>query len=115
MLGSRVVENLRLHFGNRHQPDRALATGVHNTNSVQRLRLASKRLSIRDEEINAVLEGLDFIQLLRLRHQRDLKGDEAGANRIDPDRLNELDRHILKEAFKQARKLQDKIRLDYRL
>ena len=29
MLGSRVVENLRLHFGNRHQPDRALATGVH--------------------------------------------------------------------------------------
>jgi len=34
MLGSRVVENLRLHidsrqFGNRQQPDRALATGVH--------------------------------------------------------------------------------------
>jgi pSer/pThr/pTyr-binding forkhead associated (FHA) protein len=29
MLGSRVVENLRLHFGNRQQPDRALVTGVH--------------------------------------------------------------------------------------
>jgi FHA domain-containing protein len=29
MLGSRRVENLRLHFCNRQQPDRALVTGVH--------------------------------------------------------------------------------------
>lgn len=29
MLGSRRVENLRLHFGNRQQADRPLATGVH--------------------------------------------------------------------------------------
>jgi CBS domain-containing protein len=50
-----------------------------------------------------------------LRHQQDLTGNDGGANRIDPDGLNELDRHILKEAFKQARKLQDKLRLDYRI
>jgi CBS domain-containing protein len=29
--------------------------------------------------------------------------------------LNELDRHILKEAFKQARKLQSRLKMDYRL
>ncbi|MBI4986419.1 MAG: hypothetical protein HZC24_14020, partial [Rhodocyclales bacterium] len=36
-------------------------------------------------------------------------------NRIDPDRLNELDRLILKQAFKQAKKLQSRLQLEYRL
>lgn len=94
----------------------ALATGVHNTNSVQRLRLAAQRLSIRTEEINAVLEGLDFIQLLRLRHQY-LEGEpgQQGDNLIDPDKLNELDRRILKESFRQARKIQSRLKLDYQV
>lgn len=94
----------------------ALAAGVHNTNSVQRLRIAAKRLSIRDEEINAVLEGLDFIQLLRLRHQY-LEGEPGrqGDNLINPDNLNELDRRILKESFRQARKIQTRLKLDYQV
>jgi CBS domain-containing protein len=37
------------------------------------------------------------------------------ANRVDPEKLNELDRFVLKEAFKQAKKLQGRIQLDYRL
>ncbi len=94
----------------------ALATGVHNTNSVQRLRIASKRLSIRDEEVNAVLEGLDFIQLLRLRHQYlENKPGVQGDNLIDPNDLNELDRRVLKESFRQARKLQTRLKLDYQV
>ena len=94
----------------------ALATGVHNTNSVQRLRIASKRLAIRDEEVNAVLEGLDFIQLLRLRHQslKDKPGVQ-GDNLIDPNDLNELDRRVLKESFRQARKIQTRLKLDYQV
>jgi len=94
----------------------ALATGVHNTNSVQRLRLASKRLSIRDDEVNAVLEGMDFIQFLRLQHQY-LEGEPGtqGDNLINPDDLNELDRRILKESFRQARKLQTRLKLDYQV
>jgi CBS domain-containing protein len=94
----------------------ALATGVHNTNSVQRLRISSKRLSIRDEEVNAILEALDFIQLLRLRHQY-LEGEPGrqGDNLINPDSLNELDRRILKESFRQARKLQSRLKLDYQV
>ena len=94
----------------------ALATGVHNTNSVQRLRQVGKRLAIRDEEIDAILEGLDFIQLLRLRHQY-LEGEPGrqGDNLIDPDSLNELDRRILKESFRQARKIQSRLKLDYQV
>jgi CBS domain-containing protein len=94
----------------------ALATGVHNTNSVQRLRIASKRLAIRDEQVNAVLEGLDFIQLLRLRHQYlEDKPGVQGDNLIDPNDLNELDRRVLKESFRQARKLQTRLKLDYQV
>ena len=94
----------------------ALAAGVHNTNSVQRLRVASQRLSIKAEEINAVLEGLNFIQLLRLQHQY-LEGEPGtqGDNLINPDNLNELDRRILKESFRQARKLQTRLKLDYQV
>lgn len=94
----------------------ALAAGVYNTNSVQRLRLAAQRLNIRAEEINAVVEAMDFIQLLRLRHQH-LEGEPGrqGDNLIDPDSLNELDRRILKESFRQARKIQTRLRLDYQV
>jgi CBS domain-containing protein len=94
----------------------ALAAGVHNTNSVQRLRIAAQRLSIREEEINAILEGLDFIQLLRLRHQY-LEGEPGrqGDNLVNPDDLNELDRRILKESFRQARKIQSRLKLDYQV
>ncbi|MCC6657902.1 MAG: CBS domain-containing protein [Rhodocyclaceae bacterium] len=92
----------------------ALANGVAVTSTAQRLRGAAEATSL-GADIEAMIDGFYFIQQLRLRHQQGLKGEEAGANRIDPDALNELDRFILKEAFRQARKLQDKLKLDYRL
>ncbi|PKO88210.1 MAG: nucleotidyltransferase, partial [Betaproteobacteria bacterium HGW-Betaproteobacteria-10] len=94
----------------------ALATGVHNTNTIQRLRLASQRLSSKNDEMNAVLDALNFIQLIRLQHQylSDDSGTE-GNNLINPDDLNELDRRILKESFRQARKIQSRLKLDYQV
>lgn len=94
----------------------ALASGVHVTNTGQRLRQAAQRLNIRIEEINAVVEAMDFIQLLRLRHQY-LEGEPGvqGNNLINPDSLNELDRRILKESFRQARKIQTRLKLDYQV
>ncbi|MDP3637864.1 MAG: putative nucleotidyltransferase substrate binding domain-containing protein, partial [Azonexus sp.] len=94
----------------------ALATGVHNTNTIQRLHLASQRLSSKNDEMNAVLDALNFIQLIRLQHQylSDESGTE-GNNLINPDDLNELDRRILKESFRQARKIQSRLKLDYQV
>jgi len=92
----------------------SLANGVAMTGTAQRLRAAAEATNL-GADVEAMIDGFYFIQQLRLRNQQSLKGDEAGANRIDPDGLNELDRLILKEAFKQARKLQDKLRLDYRI
>ena len=54
------------------------------------------------------------MQQLRLRVQQE--GTPMGlANRVDPGKLNELDRFVLKEAFKQAKKLQRRIQMDYHL
>jgi CBS domain-containing protein len=94
----------------------ALAAGVHGTNTIQRLRLSAQKMNIRGEEINAVLDGLNFIQLLRLQHQY-LEGEPGrqGDNLIDPEKLNELDRRILKESFRQARKIQSRLKLDYQV
>ena len=38
-----------------------------------------------------------------------------GDNLIRPDDLNEVERRILKESFRQARKLQQRLKLDYQL
>ena len=92
----------------------SLGHGVALTGTAQRLRGAAEVTSF-GSGVEAMIDGFYFIQLLRLRHQHELHGEEGGANRINPDDLNELDRHILKEAFKQARRLQEKLRLDYRI
>lgn len=90
----------------------ALASESGETSTAQRLRVSGERLRVPREEIEAVVEAFHFILLFRLRHQQH---DPAHPNRIRPDELNQLDRRILKEAFRQARKLQSRLALDYQL
>lgn len=94
----------------------ALRAEVSSSNTAQRLRQAGARMGVRTEEVSALIDGFHFIQLLRLRSQHlDTEHDAPGDNRINPETLNELDRRILKEAFRQARKLQLRLKLDYQL
>jgi len=67
-------------------------------------------------DVEAIIDAFNFIQMLRLRHQHLETGQgRPGDNRIFIDRLNQLDRRILKESFRQARKLQQRIKLTYQL
>ena len=92
----------------------ALANGVSETGTVERLRAVAALGKLGGEDIGAIVDGFHFLQRLRLRVQQE--GTPMGlANRIDPETLNELDRFVLKEAFKQAKKLQGRIQMDYRL
>lgn len=85
----------------------ALASGSVETNTVLRLRAAGATWNMKSEEIEAWSHSFHYIQLLRLRSQYEqAKQGVAYSNLIDPDTLNELDRRILKESFRQARKLQ---------
>jgi CBS domain-containing protein len=92
----------------------ALSNGVGATSTTQRLQLLEKHGKLVGEDVSALLEGFYFIQQLRLRNQED-EGEHDTANRVVPAELNSLDRHVLKEAFRQARRLQVKLQLEYRL
>jgi CBS domain-containing protein len=92
----------------------SLAVGGAQTNTLQRLREIAEPLNISTRDVDAYCEAFRFIQLLRLRlHHTQNERGETLTNRVDPDTLNNLDRRILKEAFRQARKLQTKLGLDY--
>jgi len=94
----------------------ALAQGVEETGTLARLRGAVRTGALHAAEAEAWCDAFSFINLLRMRaHQDQARHDRVLDNHIDPDSLNELDRRILKEAFRQARKLQARIRLDYQL
>ena len=92
----------------------ALANGVGATGTAERLRALAERGKLGRDDIDAVIDGFFYIQQLRLRQQQGGQ-PEGMENRVDPDTLNELDRYILKEAFKQAKKLQARLQLEYRL
>lgn len=92
----------------------ALANGIGETSTPQRLRAAAELGKIGRDDIDAIIDGFFFLQQLRLRVQQE--GAPMGlANRVDPEKLNELDRFVLKLALKQAKKLQNRIQMDYRL
>jgi len=94
----------------------ALAHQIEATNTVSRLKRASTLVNFSSDDLAASLEGFNFIQLLRLRHQHfEQEHGRPGDNLIRPDELNEIERRILKEAFRQARKLQARLKLDYQL
>ena len=57
------------------------------------------------EQSAALVDAFQHIQRMRFEQQVRASADEAG-NRVDPDQLHELDRLILKEAFKQIQALQ---------
>jgi CBS domain-containing protein len=93
----------------------ALAAGVEHTGTAQRLRQAGPLLNMAPGEVASAVEGFFFVQGLRLRTQMAAEQAAAAVNRVYPDRLNEVDRRILKESLRQARKLQRRLELDYRL
>ena len=92
----------------------ALAHNIPHSSTVERLRTAAAQQRLGGDDINAMIEGFFIIQQLRLRNQR-AGTAPGGENRIDPDKLNALDRNMLKEAFKQAKRLQSRLQLEYRL
>jgi CBS domain-containing protein len=94
----------------------ALAQGLPQSNTVDRLRAAGPGTRMSVDDVDAAVAAFLAIQQLRLRNQasQDVLAEDT-ANRIDPDKLNELDRHILQESFRLARKMQQRLALDYQV
>ena len=94
----------------------ALAHALPATGTAARLRAAAGAGVLPQSEAAGAVEAFHYIQGLRLRRQH-LEGEvpQGAENRIDPARLNAVDRRILKAAFRQAALLQDRLRMDFGL
>ena len=89
-----------------------LSTGCGSSSTGDRLRHAAKALRIGKDEVESWVNAFHFVQMLRLRAQ--YESSEAGSkphNRIDPYKLNEMDRKMLVESLKQAKRLQKRLEM----
>lgn len=93
----------------------ALANGIAATGTAERLHALGRSGRLGGEDVEAMIDAFQFLQQLRLRQQQRGAVSAEGANRVEPEKLNELNRLILHAAFNQAKKLQARLRLEYRL
>ena len=91
-----------------------LLHGVWFTNTADRLRAAGARMQTPPAETAAEVEAFHLIQRFRIHQQLSTSEPERG-NCIDPRDLNELHRLMLKEAFKQAKKIQLRLKQKFGL
>jgi CBS domain-containing protein len=91
----------------------ALAAGVRATGTAERLEALAELGSIPAGEARAWTDAFQFLQSLRLRVQHERREAVENPNLLDTRQLSDLDRRILKESFRQARKLQQRLALDY--
>lgn len=101
----------------------ALARGLRETNTAERLRAVRDAGALQASECGALVDAFYFIQDLRLQGQAREPEARTGArgasedlaNRLDPDRLNGFEQSALKEAFRLVRQLQSRLELDFHL
>lgn len=94
----------------------ALSSGTRAVNTAERLRQAGAAIGLPAPEIAAAEAAFSQILRLRLGQQIDAAGrGEAGGYGVKPAALHEVDRAILREALKQARRLQQRLKLNYAL
>lgn len=94
----------------------ALAHGIAATNTRARLEALGRVLGVEHAESDAWIAAFEFLQLLRLRVQLDQRGAvlaQDNPNLVELAALNDIDRRVLKESFRLARRLQQRVQLDY--
>lgn len=87
---------------------------VWETSTADRIRSAATPLGRSPEDTAAIIEAFHLVQRFRI-HKQLTTQDPDRANRLDPSDLNELHRLMLKEALKQVKRVQLRIRQDFSL
>ncbi|MBL8305720.1 MAG: CBS domain-containing protein [Rubrivivax sp.] len=93
----------------------ALAHGITALGTRPRFEAVGQALDVKPAESEAWVTGFEFLQMLRLSVQLDQEGQTAAENPnlIALDSLNEIDRRVLRETLRVARRLQQRMALDY--
>jgi CBS domain-containing protein len=92
----------------------SLAYGLWSTSTAGRLREAGRAAERSAEDTTSDVEAFHLIQRFRIQEQLASR-DPDRVNRVDPADLNDLHRLMLKEAFKQSRKVQLRLRQGFQL
>lgn len=94
----------------------ALRHGIREQATSARLQALEPAGHLLAKDVAAFVEAFRFLQALRLRLQHDaIAGGGKPSHRVDPYRLNDLDRRFLLEALRQAARLQKRLGLDFSL
>jgi len=90
----------------------ALALGVTAIGTRERFEAIGPLLHLSAPDSEAWIAAFEYLQMLRLQVQM---GDtpQESANQVDLESLNHIDRHMLKESFRVARRLLAKLERDY--
>jgi CBS domain-containing protein len=120
--GTQAVVDLKLH-GTAIYVDAArlyaLAHGIAATGTRARFEAVAGPMGVPPQEAEAWVGGFEVLQMLRLQVQLERARREAvdaadgNPNLVDVAALNDIDRRMLKESLRVARRLQQRIQLDY--
>ncbi len=97
----------------------ALAHGLTATNTRERFEAVAQAMGAQPQEAEAWVSGFEYLQLLRLqvqlaRERREaVDASDGNPNLIQVDLLNDIDRRVLRESLRVARRLQQRIEMDY--
>jgi CBS domain-containing protein len=98
----------------------ALAHGIEATGTRTRFEAAARALGAPPQEAEAWTGAFEVLQMLRLQVQLDgarrhaVDAADGNPNLVDVAALNDIDRRVLKESLRVARRLQQRIELDWR-
>lgn len=96
----------------------ALGAGLHETNTAERYKQLAEMGRLPRPDVEGWIAAFEFFQLMRLRtqHRREHaygRREDENPNEVEVGELSALDRRILNESFRQARKVQQRLELDF--
>ena len=92
------------------------AAGLAETNTSERFTRLAELGRLPEFDVRGWIAAFEFSQLMRLREQHRYVSDgarERNPNLVELAQLSQLDRRVVNEAFRQVRKLQQRLELDF--
>ncbi len=88
----------------------ALEKGIRETSTLERIEALRSKHTIVEEYADDLVQAFEFIMLLRIHNQyAQIRSGQAPDNFINPNRLSNLEKRSIKEAFHLITKIQDMI------
>ena len=94
----------------------AYANGLSETNTSERLTRLVELGRLPATDVRGWTAAFEYFQILRLREQHAYIGSDStqqNPNQVELVKLSALDRRVIAEAFRQVRKLQQRLELDF--